>query len=148
MAMAKWLYGHYDVGGPESHDHHWTAMGKLHAKKLKPKVLPVEFVEGTDRRGKRCYIERALSPSPAAGPSMPRRSQGQTTSSKRAQLEEPCEQDLENSEGTIHHRIPRKTKVRPFSGSAQSTAADQSIGMPDTKFIPLGVVALAAHISQ
>ena len=58
----------------ESHDHHWTAMGKLQAKKPKPKVLPVEFVGGTDRRGKRCYIERALSPSTAAGPSMPWRS--------------------------------------------------------------------------
>src|SRR6266481_487260 len=105
---------HNQLCEPKSHDHHWTAMGKLQAKKPKPKVLPVEFVGGTDRRGKRCYIERALSPSPAAGPSTPRRSQGQTTPSKRARLEEPCEQDLENSEGTIHHRIPRKKRSGHF----------------------------------
>src|SRR6266481_2121198 len=51
----------------ESCDHHWTAMGKLQAKKPKPKVLPVEFVGGTDRRGKRCYIE-SLKPFPSCWP--------------------------------------------------------------------------------
>jgi hypothetical protein len=83
----------------------------------------MEWLETSNRRGKRCYVERAEGPSPSDGPSTPGRGQGQAaTPSKRSRKDTSVptgsyEQDVADSVGPTSLKMPRKAKVGPFTDS-------------------------------
>ena len=138
-------------------------MGKVHRRKPKPKpkpkVLAVEWFQSTNKRGNPCYVEMVVDPNPSAGPSTPRRSQGQaaTPPSTRAQLDTGApvgsyDQDWENSVPHISHSMPQTTKVRQFADSScQQTLINESGSAghsPVSKFIFVGLVAISNPIPQ
>ena len=88
-----------------------------------PRVVPMEWLETSNQRGKWCYVERAEGPSPSDGPSTPRRGQGQAvTPSKQSRKDTSVpmgsyEQDVADSVGATSLKMPQKAKVGPFTDS-------------------------------